>query len=51
VRKKTEYLGRSAIDGLLDHASHTGFSARIAHEPVEVARRFADEVRARLRRT
>ena len=25
-------------------ASHTGFSARIAHEQVEVARRFADEV-------
>jgi Adenylosuccinate lyase C-terminus len=44
----TAYLSRSAIDGLLDPASHTGFSARIAHEQVEVARRFADEVHAHL---
>ena len=29
-------------------SSHTGFSARIAHEQVEVARRFADEVHAHL---
>ena len=45
----TAYLSRGAIDGLLDPASHAGFSARIAHEQVEVARRFADEVHAHLR--
>jgi adenylosuccinate lyase len=44
----TEHLSRSAIDCLLDPARHTGLSARIAREQVEVARRFADEIRARL---
>jgi 3-carboxy-cis,cis-muconate cycloisomerase len=48
VYRVTAYLSRSAIDGLLDPASHAGFSARIAHEQVEVARRFADEVHAHL---
>jgi len=44
----TAHLSRSAIDALLDPASHTGFSARIAHEQVEVARRVAAEVQAHL---
>jgi 3-carboxy-cis,cis-muconate cycloisomerase len=42
----TAHLSRSAIDALLDPASHTGFSARIAHQQVEVARRFAGEIHA-----
>ena len=42
----TAHLNRRAIDALLDPASHTGFSARIAHEQVEVARRFAGEIHA-----
>ena len=37
----TAHLTRSAIDALLDPASHTGLSASIAHQQVEVARRFA----------
>ncbi len=45
----TAHLSRRAIDALLDPASHTGFSARIAHEQVEVARRFAGEIHAQLR--
>jgi hypothetical protein len=44
----TAHLSRSAIDALLDSARHTGFSARIAHEQVVVARRLAGEVRAHL---
>jgi 3-carboxy-cis,cis-muconate cycloisomerase len=44
----TAHLSRSAIDALLDPASHTGFSARIAHEQADVARRFANEVHAHL---
>jgi 3-carboxy-cis,cis-muconate cycloisomerase len=43
----TEHLSRSAIDALLDPASHTGLSARIAHEQVAVARQFATEIHAR----
>ena len=45
----TAHLSRRAIDALRDPASHTGFSARIAHEQVEVARRFAGEIHAQLR--
>jgi 3-carboxy-cis,cis-muconate cycloisomerase len=44
----TALLSRSAIDALLDPASHTGFSARIAHEQVEVARRIASELHSHL---
>jgi 3-carboxy-cis,cis-muconate cycloisomerase len=44
----TAHLSRSAIDALLDPASHTGLSARIAHEQVEVAKRFASELHAHL---
>ena len=40
----TKHLSRSAIDALLDPASHTGLSARIAREQAEVARRFASEI-------
>jgi hypothetical protein len=32
---------------LLDPASQTGLSAKIAHEQVEVARQFASEIHAR----
>ena len=42
----TAHLSRNAIDALLDPASHTGLSARIALEQAEVARRFAGEVQA-----
>jgi 3-carboxy-cis,cis-muconate cycloisomerase len=42
------HLSRGAIDALLDPAGHTGFSARIAHEQVKVARRIAAEVQAHL---
>jgi 3-carboxy-cis,cis-muconate cycloisomerase len=45
----TAHLSRSAIDALLDPARHIGFSARIALEQVEVARRFAGEVHAHLK--
>ena len=44
----TAHLSRSAINALLDPASHTGLSARIAHEQVEVAKRFASELHAHL---
>ena len=44
----TAHLSRSAIDALLDPASHTGLSARIAHQQAEVARRFASEIHAHL---
>jgi hypothetical protein len=44
----TAHLSRSAVDSLLDPTSHTGFSARIAHEQAEVARRFAKEIHAHL---
>jgi 3-carboxy-cis,cis-muconate cycloisomerase len=44
----TAHLSRSAIDSLLDPTSHTGYSARIAHEQAEVARRFAKEIHAHL---
>jgi 3-carboxy-cis,cis-muconate cycloisomerase len=47
----TEHLNRSAIDALLDPASHTGFSARIAHEQVAVARQFASEIHPHLKAT
>jgi 3-carboxy-cis,cis-muconate cycloisomerase len=42
------HLSRSAIDSLLDPTSHTGFSARIAREQAEVARHFAEQIRAQL---
>jgi len=42
----TAHLSRSAIDALLDPATHTGLSASIALEQVEVARRFASEIHA-----
>jgi 3-carboxy-cis,cis-muconate cycloisomerase len=45
----TAHLSRSAIEALLDPASHIGFSARIALEQAEVARRFANEVDAHLK--
>jgi 3-carboxy-cis,cis-muconate cycloisomerase len=41
-------LSRSAIDALLDPATHTGLSSRIAREQVEVARRFVGEIHAHL---
>jgi len=47
----TTHLSRSAIDALLDPASHTGFSARIAYQQAEVARRFASDVHAHLETT
>jgi 3-carboxy-cis,cis-muconate cycloisomerase len=47
----TAHLSRNAIDALLDPASHTGFSARIAYQQAEVARRFASDVRAHLETT
>jgi adenylosuccinate lyase len=45
-RRVTEHLSRSAIEGLLDPASHTGLSARIAQVQAEVARKFASEVQS-----
>jgi 3-carboxy-cis,cis-muconate cycloisomerase len=42
------HLSKSSIDGLLDPASHIGFSARIAHEQAEVANRFAEDIQAHL---
>ena len=47
----TAYLSRSAIDSLSNPASHTGFSARIAREQAEVARRLAKEIQAHLERS
>jgi 3-carboxy-cis,cis-muconate cycloisomerase len=47
----TAYLSRSAIDSLSNPASHTGFSARIAREQAEVARRLAKEIHAHLERS
>jgi 3-carboxy-cis,cis-muconate cycloisomerase len=47
-QRVTAHLSRSAIEALLDPASHTGYSARIAHQQAEVARRFARELDARL---
>jgi adenylosuccinate lyase len=44
----TAHLSQSAIDALLDPASHTGLSASIAHQQVEVARRFVSELHAHL---
>jgi len=44
----TAHLSRSAIDALLDPASHTGLSATIAHQQVEIARRFASDTHAHL---
>ena len=41
-------LSRRAIETLLDPASHTGFSARIAQEQVAVARRLASGLQAPL---
>lgn len=40
----TAHLSQSEIKALLDPASHTGFSARIAHQQAEAARRFANEI-------
>ena len=42
------YLSPNAINSLLDPTSHTGFSAKIAHQQAEVARRFTKEIHARL---
>jgi 3-carboxy-cis,cis-muconate cycloisomerase len=42
------HLSRSAVDSLLDPTSHTGFSARIAREQAQVAKRFAEQIRAHL---
>jgi 3-carboxy-cis,cis-muconate cycloisomerase len=42
----TAHLHRSAIDALLDPASHIGLSVRIAHEQADVARRAGSEVQA-----
>ena len=47
----TAHLSRSAIDSLSNPASHTGFSARIAREQAEVARRLAKEIQAHLERS
>jgi len=47
-QRVTAHLSQSVIDALLDPASHTGFSASIAHQQVEVARRFATELNAHL---
>ena len=44
----TAHLSPSAIDALLDPASHTDLSASIAHQQVEVARRFASDIHAHL---
>jgi 3-carboxy-cis,cis-muconate cycloisomerase len=44
----TAHLSQSAIDALLDPASHTGLSASIAHQQAEVARRFASELHSHL---
>jgi 3-carboxy-cis,cis-muconate cycloisomerase len=42
------HLSRAAIDALLDPTGHTGFSAKMAREQAEVARRFAHEIQADL---
>jgi len=42
------HLSPNAINSLLDPTSHTGFSAKIAHQQAEVARRFTKEIHARL---
>jgi 3-carboxy-cis,cis-muconate cycloisomerase len=47
----TAHLSRSAIDSLSNPASHTGFSARIAREQAEVARRLAKEIQAHRERS
>jgi hypothetical protein len=47
-QRVTAHLSQSVIDALLDPASHTGLSASIAHQQVEVARRFAREIHAHL---
>lgn len=44
----TAHLSRSAIDSLLDPTSHTGYSAKIAHEQAKTARHFAKEIHAHL---
>ena len=44
----TAHLNRNAIDALLDPANHIGLSASIAHQQVEVARRFASDIHANL---
>jgi adenylosuccinate lyase len=44
----TAHLSRNAIDALLDPANHIGLSASIAHQQVEVARRFASDIHANL---
>jgi 3-carboxy-cis,cis-muconate cycloisomerase len=44
----TAHLSQSAIDSLLDPASHTGYSARIAYQQAEVARGFAKKIHAHL---
>jgi 3-carboxy-cis,cis-muconate cycloisomerase len=44
----TAHLSRKAIDSLLDPASHTGHSAKIAHQQAEAARLFAKEIQAHL---
>jgi 3-carboxy-cis,cis-muconate cycloisomerase len=40
----TQHLSQSAIENLLDPATHIGLSARIAYEQAAVARRFASEI-------
>lgn len=40
----TQHLSQSAIENLLNPASHVGLSAKIACEQAAVARRFADEI-------
>jgi 3-carboxy-cis,cis-muconate cycloisomerase len=44
----TAHLSRSAIDSLLDPTGHTGYSARIAREQAEAAKRFAKKIDAHL---
>jgi 3-carboxy-cis,cis-muconate cycloisomerase len=43
------HLSRRAIDSLLDPGSHSGLSAKIAHEQAEVARRFAEGIHTHLK--
>ncbi len=40
----TQHLSQSAIENLLNPATHIGLSAKIAYEQAAVARRFADEI-------
>jgi 3-carboxy-cis,cis-muconate cycloisomerase len=44
----TSHLSGSEIELLLDPTRHTGFSAKIAHQQAEVARRCAKEIHAHL---